>query len=257
MNSVTDGYMLARQRLSVARLAYDAGDFHAAMRNISFVFKYIEEVPSGFTASETALAYHLSGKIYLALRMLPEARADFQRSLDLRSGNGNKLDRLSDMRHLAECCRSEKRFDEAEDMLKACISECTGDQVTTLDYAKAAMGLARIYIDCSRLDEAEQILVPTVEKLELGGAESRFWLGRCLLTMARLQHAQDKLHDAMETLNRGLALIEPLLGPSHPLCTRSLSALGKLHMLEGETASGENLCAEAQALSKSLTMHDH
>jgi tetratricopeptide (TPR) repeat protein len=246
-----------RQHAAVARIAFDNGDYHAALRNLNYVLSHLEQGPNVFNDDEYALFQRLAAKIYLALKMPNEADFAIRTALKLHTqDNLLTTDVLSDKRHLAEAFRLRMRFDEAEALYRECISSASACPGAQLEGAKSYMGLGQVLIDSGKLDQAERALGQALTRMEAAPSSKRFWYGRCLMSMARLRFMQGKAQEAKAILEEGLGVIEPLIGPDHPLRVKGLQGMGRILQAAGQSDASQKMFAECADVEHFLKLHD-
>lgn len=166
------------------------------------------------------------------------------------------VDVIADKRHLAEAFRLQKRLSEAETTYRECIADCAHCGGSELEYAKSFMGLGQILMDEGDLESADSALTSALKHFELRPSSQRFWYGRCLLSLARLRFLQNNPMLAKTTLEDGLSVIEPLIGPGHPLRIKALKGMGKLLESEGSSEDSRKLFAECEHIERILKDHD-
>ncbi len=256
-NSASAPLRVVRDHVAVARMALSQGDYHASMRNLSCAFNQLDNCKEEFSPAELAEIEHLSGKVYVELRMYEEAQRAFERAVNLRSGpDGSAVKMLSERRHLAECLRLNHRLAESEALYKECISVLKEISNTQLQIGKCYMGIAQVAIDDKDCRKADEAISRALGIFERNGGSKSYWYGRSLMTLARLRFVEDKLVEAEALLNQALEIVEPLVGPQHPLRARALRALGKLNDQEGHSEDGRQLMAKAQMIENFLRLHD-
>jgi tetratricopeptide (TPR) repeat protein len=247
-----------RQHAALARIAFDYGDYHAALRNLNYVLSHLEPVSNVFYAGEFARFNRLAAKIYLALAMPQEAEEAIRTALSLHSqDNDLTTDVLSDKRHLAEAFGLQHRFAEAEELYRECIKGATTCPGAQIEGAKSYLGLGQVLIDQSKLEESERVLEVALLRMETAPSSKRFWYGRCLMTMARLRFVQEKPLEAKELLEKGLSIVEPLIGPDHPLRAKALKGMGRILQAAGDNLDSQEMFAESERVEQFLKLHDH
>ncbi|MGH9552345.1 MAG: tetratricopeptide repeat protein, partial [Terriglobales bacterium] len=158
---------------------------------------------------------------------------------------------FSDMRHLAECVRLGGKLQEAESLYREAINMLDhADARNANQLAKAYFGLAQVLLDAHRLNEGEKAVQTALAKFEQNRGTRSFWYGRCLVTLGRLRSAQGKTAEAAELLEQALHIVEPLVGPHHPI--RALT----LRRLVNTLKLGKN-DKEADAIQSELKEVEH
>jgi len=263
MNSTHDSkqnVVLIRGHIQVARLAFRSGEYHSAYRNINSALYEIEE--SGSSAMDDLLAHelkHLTGKVQVALRMYEEAETSFRGAIEFaehRPGLPHCLI-ISDRRHLADCVRLRHRYDEAEKLYQGCIDMLKEmDTLEENQLPKAYLGLAQVYIDSQRLELADKAIVMALAGFEMHPGSRSFWTGRALVTQARLRWAQNRQGESKEILQQALNILEPLVGPHHPIRALALRRLANVVSWEGHERAAADIFTDLKEVEKYLRDHD-
>jgi tetratricopeptide (TPR) repeat protein len=240
---------------SVARMAFMHGDYRAALRHL---MQIQEAMVSGsvISAEDKRAIEHLAGKIYLGLKMYAEAEIAFKNAMKTDDNSGVPVsDRLSNLRHLADCYLFQHRLAECGSLLEES-HRLASESHLPFESAKISLGQGRLFIEMGDLEHASRCLNETFSRLEQIGKANTFWYGRCLLTYARLLFKQGKLTESEETLDRGLNIIEPLVGPEHPLRISALKGRARLAESQGRDDDAHQLFSEAASMEHFLSLHD-
>lgn len=260
MNSAKDKTGLFRGHLHVARMAYRSADYRAALRNLNSAQYAIEQTGQRPDDVDMHEFKRLYGKVYLALKHLDQAETAFREAFDLSSRGSFATARtlISDNRHIADCVRLRGKLQEAETIYKQCIEQLDLDEdQSDHQLAKSYLGLAQVYIDSKQLDKATQAIKTALSLFENSPGERSFWYGRTLVTQARLLWAQDHKQESMLALEQSLTIMEPLLGPDHPIRTLALARVAKVLNHEGDEKKASKIVAELKEIEKYLKDHDN
>ncbi|MBS1989680.1 MAG: tetratricopeptide repeat protein [Cyanobacteria bacterium SZAS LIN-3] len=246
--------------IHVARMAYKSGEYHAAYRNLNSSIYQLQEAHGHPIADEDYHELkHLMGKVQVALRLYEQAEWSFRDAIKFAEASKNLPKQLliSDTRHLADCVRLRGRYDEAEGLYKHCI-EILKDNDTRKEnqLPKAYLGLAQVYIDSHRYADAEAAIAQALLRFENHPGARSFWSGRALVTRARLLWAQNKVAESNETLQEALNILEPLIGPHHPIRNLALRRLGDVLRKEGQERSANAIASELKEVERYLKDHD-
>ena len=260
MEASKQNFALIRGHIQVARMAYRAGEYHAAYRNLnSAIYEIQGSQGQQIDDIDFHELKHLFGKVQVALRMYEPAEASFRNAIDFGRSASTvpPLAVISDTRHLAYCLRLRGCYQEAESLYLSCIE--TLKEIDTKEenqLAKAYLGLALVYIDAQRLADADKTLAIALAKFESNPGARSFWSGRALVSLARLRLAQGKRSESLEILQQALNILEPLIGPHHPLRLVALRRLADLLDLEGEERTASAIQSELKEVEKYLKDHD-
>ena len=250
---------LIQGHLRVAGMAYRSGEYHAAFRNLNSAVHEIEEAHAQLEDLDHHELKRLFGKVELALGMYKQAEQAFREAIDL-GMSSNLIPRksiISNTRHLADCVRLRGKLDEAESLYQQSIAQLEEpDSKVGSQLAKAYMGLAQVYLDAQRLPEAEKALTKALEMFENNPGERSFWFGISLVTLARLRCAQGNTIESKDILQQSLTILEPLLGPHHPIRALVLGRLANILNLEGNEQTASMILSELKEVEKYLKDHD-
>lgn len=247
---------LIRGHIHVARMAYEQGDYHAALRNLNSAKYELQQSNLQLEDADLHQMKHLFGKVYFGLEMYKEAGESFEQAHSVSKGKFDEAGALSDMRHLADCLRLTHKVEEAEQLYKECIAQIKPCSSNDLLAAKTKMGLAQAYLDGTKLKEAEAVLQSALHLFERTEGKNSFWYARCFMVTARLRFAEGKLVEAREILQESLALIEPLIGPHHPLRAFALSRLAKLVVMQGNGKEARQMFEQVEKIEHYLRQND-
>ncbi len=211
---------LAKTHIQVARMAYSAGEYTAAFKNLNTAERELEEHDLSVDDLTLFDLRKFFGKVRVALGMFGQAEGDFQRALDLARTSSEIPEKslFSIKRHLADCIRLRSRFDQAESIYRELIGALEdkeppiGNQL-----AKSYMGLATVLIDSGKTGEARPFIDKAIQLIEDGPGRKCFWYGRALIVKARLCCAIGQKLEAHELFQHALSIVEPLIGAEHPL----------------------------------------
>jgi len=246
-----------RDHVAVARMALGQGDYHASLRNLNCALYHLENCKGDFSTGELAEMEHLAGKVYIQLRMYKEAERALQNAINLHCGpEFSAIDVIADSRHLAECFRLSHKLEEAETLYKQCVADLKKLKGAEVQLGKAYMGIAQVLIDAKKPQEADDAIRSALNIFEFNGGIKGYWYGRCLMTLARLRFSQGNLSAAEDILSHALEIIQPLIGPQHPLRARALRALSDLSVRNGKTQDCQDFLSRAQAIENFLKDHD-
>jgi tetratricopeptide (TPR) repeat protein len=251
------GHTTFHTHLRVSELALKSGDYHAALRNLNSALNELEESGIKLDNFDMARLQRISGKVYVASGKYHEAEQAFRSAIEHARtlGDVDSEEVLRDTRHLAECLRLTGKLDESETLYKYCISELqeSGD---LLILAKSWMGLCQCYIDMHMFEQADGAVKTALEMFESQFGRNSFWVGRCLMTYGRLLYAQGKLTESADTIREALSVIEPQIGPYHPLRRKLLSRLAKVLTLNGCEVTAKDLLARSAEIEEHLRQFD-
>jgi len=250
--------------MAVARMAYSQGDYHAALRNLESARMRIEElqsapIPIRMQEGETHRLIRLFGKTYLGLGLYKAAKDYFQQAIELANVDASVLqkERISDMRHLAECLRLNGEGNQAEEVYSKCVEELKTSKVADeSSLAKAYLGLGQVCLDRKELDKADHFLALALGTFERIKGGKSFWYARTLMTIARMHYLAGRTEQSEQVLEEALNLLEPLVGPYHPLRARALNGLAALLKLEGKDLAADETFAHMQVIEHYLRQHD-
>jgi len=263
MNSMHDSKqntVLIRGHIQVARLAFRLGEYHSAYRNLNSALYEIEQ--AGTSAMDDLLAHelkHLIGKVQVSLRMYEEAEMSFRGAIEFAEQRPSLPNCLiiSDKRHLADCVRLRHRYEEAEKLYHGCIEMLKDiDTPEENQLPKAYLGLAQVYIDSQRLDLADKAIDMALSRFETHPGNRSFWTGRALVTQARLRWAQNRQAESKEILQQALNILEPLVGPHHPIRALALRRLANVISWEGHERPATDIFTDLKEVEKYLRDHD-
>jgi len=241
-------------------MAYRGGEYHAAYRNLNSAIYEIEQASGSIIDDLHAHELRsLLGKVQVALRMHEEAESAFRQAIELAESNPGLPAYLviSDKRHLADCIRLRHRYDEAEKLYLGCIDKLEDlDTEEENQLPKAYLGLAQVYIDSQRFEKADKAVDIALAKFENHPGRRSFWTGRTLVTQARLRWAQSRQAESKEILQEALNILEPLVGPHHPIRALALRRLANVLSWEGHERPATDTFAELKEVEKYLRDHD-
>jgi len=244
-----------RGHLRVAEMALKSGDYHAALRNIEAAFQEMEMARTIFDGIDLHRLYHLAGKIYTCTQRYRQAELAFRAASELARQLLRGSDRWSDTRHLAEVYRLQGKLSEAHSLYQQCINglQESGDKAAA---AKSLMGAADVELDSGNLDGAETLVRSALDLFEWNLGSRSYWYGRCLLKLARLRFLQGKRSECQELLDRARDILEPLIGPHHPLRALVLDKLARCLQETGDGEQAEECLAEVRTIGRYLATYD-
>ncbi len=241
---------LVKSHIQVARMAYSAGEYTAAFKNLNIAQRELEALEVSVDDLTLFELRKFFGKVRVALGMFGQAEGDFKSALTLARASADIPEKslFSIQRHLADCIRLRGRFDQAESIYRDLIFSLdekeppVGNQL-----AKACMGLAQVLLDCGNAGEARQYIDRAIQLIENGPGRKCFWYGRALIVKARLCCAVGQNLEALELFQRAVTIVEPLIGAAHPLA----------RLLEQKKRDPVNIIlAELKSIEKQLKDHD-
>ncbi|SRR5579875_416343 len=248
---------LARYRghLSVAAMALKSGDYHAATRNLQEAFQEVEDAGIRLDSDELRQLYHLAGKIYTNTQRYEEAEQAFKKALELNNKGLEDANRWSDCRHLAEVYRLQGKYGQSRSLHEKCLGELqkSGDAIAL---AKTFRSLGLVHLESGNLDEAERSIESALALFERELGARSFWFARCLITLARIRFAQGRREECKKLLGDSLQIIEPLVGPHHPLRALALDRLAKCLSSSGDGESAGEIMAEVRRIDRFISEHD-
>ena len=113
-----------------------------------------------------------------------------------------------------------------------------------------------ILSDTENLDRAQRFVDLALNLFLDHDGPHGFWYGRALTVLAKLQHAKKNMELAEQTLTQALRILEPQIGPEHPLRARLMRHLERIAEENGAEFNSKNIAAEIAEIEKHLRQHD-
>jgi len=211
---------------------------------------------SGDTSESMAVALNDLGTIYHDIGRMPEAERAYKESiryLERRpmagSKLGNTIGNLAGLRmQMGQLSESEKLYIEAERVLLLSAG------IEDPDVATVLSGLADVYLETGRLEEARRANSRAVAILSTGGQDSQ--LGVALFLQAKIAFRMKNEPEAEELLRRTLSLWQATLGRRHLTYISGLTSLAAL-LSKKNPAEASQLFRESLDLAESVVGPDH
>lgn len=161
------------------------------------------------------------------------------------------------MHNLGEALRAADRFEEAAGWLERAATlrqEVLGEGAFGVTLSRSQ--LATCWVDMGRLQEAEEVLVDCVRRLDAlprpdrRGPTIRSQLGRCLLL-------QGKLEPALEQCQAAVVQARQLLGADSAATCTAANQLALVHLERGENDAARRLLEECLAFRRRTLGEEH
>lgn len=121
-----------------------------------------------------------------------------------------------------------------------------------VDVSRSMQGLAAVWIDQGKYEEAEGLCRQALEQMRTRLDEEHPHMLACMATLGHVLGVREKYEEAEGVLRQTMDVREKVFGKDHPYTLRSMSALASVLNSTGNVMEAEGLCRRALELWMSL-----
>lgn len=235
----------------MAELTMDVGRWDEAIQHVDRAQVVANEVDA--SSIDLGRVAMLRGAILRRLRRMDEARASYLQALDLYRQSGAPIETSIVLNSLAVLARNEGRYDEAERFYRESIDvRMAVDARPNPDVAASLANFGRLLVSQDKLDEAEPILVQSVQMHEAFFDDDHFAPAMPMLSLAELKSKLGHHDEAIDTLGKAIGILRRTLPELHPITATALLVQGEILTRAERLQDAEASCREALAMAESM-----
>ncbi len=238
-------------RRHLAELTMDAGRWDEAIDHMDLAHALAEESDAPpMTRGRVAM---LRGAILRRLGRRDEARESYTLALELFEDSEAPVEASMVLNSLAVLARNEGRYDDAERFYRESIdTRLAIDPRPNPDVAASLANLGRLLVAQDHLEDAEPILMQSIEMHREFFDDDHFAPALPILTLAELVSKQGRHAEAIGMIDESLIILRANLPPMHPITATALLSRGEALTHAGRLEEAEASCREALSMAETM-----
>ncbi len=146
---------------------------------------------------------------------------------------------------------------EEAESLLELVAKTLDESVDDLTPPQSLSAVADFYREQGRLAEAEPLYDRALKRLENKGGREHPRVSPTLVGLARLYQAKERYDDAAVLFGRDLEIMRKTFGPDHSRTAESMSNLAQLHERKGDAAQAASLYGDALGILEGALGQGH
>lgn len=234
-----------------AELQMDVGRWDEALDSIDRAQAVADELNASLI--DRGRVAMLRGAILRRVRRLDEARSSYTQALDLYRQGDAPIEASIVLNSLAVLARNEGRLDDAARFYRESIDlRMAVDARPNPDVAATLANLGRLLVSLDKLEEAEPILIQSVEMHRAFFDNDHFAPAMPMLSLAELKSKLGRDDEAIEMMDEALGILRAALPELHPITATALLVQGEILTRAERLQDAEASCREALTMAKTM-----